>query len=181
MNRQRTFWLTTVIMMAGWSALGVAQTITLSASVVGGGGGLAGDATYRLIGTVAQPAVGFMQSSERMHGTGFWYSFREFVTGVDAEAEGLPTVFRLEQNYPNPFNPGTAVRYQVPSVSEVSLVVFDVLGREVATLAKGRLSPGRYVATFDASRLASGVYFYRLEARSESGPFLDVKKMMLVK
>lgn len=77
--------------------------------------------------------------------------------------------FELFQNYPNPFNSGTQVRYQVPAVSTVTLVVYDVLGRRVATLAEGRISAGSHVAEFDGTGLASGVYLCRLEARSLDG------------
>ena len=99
------------------------------------------------------------------------------VTSVaDAKAD-VPTVFALEQNYPNPFNPTTIVRYQVPVVSNVKLVMYDVLGREVATLVNERKVPGRYQVTFDGSGLASGMYFYRLTA----GSFVASRRMILLK
>jgi hypothetical protein len=83
----------------------------------------------------------------------------------------------LEQNYPNPFNPTTTIAYGVRSRGLVELKVFDVLGREVATLVREYLEPGSYTATFNANRLASGVYAYRLT----SGNLLETKKMLLVK
>ncbi len=77
-----------------------------------------------------------------------------------------PFEFRLEQNYPNPFNPTTEIRYQIPTspgeVRPVTLNVFDVLGREVATLVNEKLQAGSYATTFDATGLASGIYFARL-------------------
>ncbi|MFN3387104.1 MAG: S8 family serine peptidase, partial [Candidatus Thermochlorobacter sp.] len=87
--------------------------------------------------------------------------------------------FELYQNYPNPFNPTTVIAYQLPVASEVSLKVFDALGREVATLVRARQDAGRYSVPFSAatSRLASGIYFYRLQA----GTFSETKKMLLVK
>ncbi len=85
--------------------------------------------------------------------------------------------FRLEQNYPNPFNPATIISYQLPVSSEVSLKIYDLLGREVATLVNARQAAGRYDVRFNAASLASGVYFYRLSA----GAFIETKKMMLVK
>ncbi|MDX2130111.1 MAG: T9SS type A sorting domain-containing protein [Chloroherpetonaceae bacterium] len=85
--------------------------------------------------------------------------------------------FLLDQNYPNPFNPSTTIRYQLASTENVSLKVYDVLGREVATLVNNRQSPGRYEVAFNASNISSGVYFYRLSTGSQS----SVKKMLLVK
>ena len=95
-----------------------------------------------------------------------------------------PAAISLDQNYPNPFNPTTTIQYtvagirsQVSGVSEVRLVIYDVLGREVATLVNGRQAPGRYSVKFDGSLLASGVYFYHLSA----GSFISVRKMTLMK
>jgi hypothetical protein len=88
-----------------------------------------------------------------------------------------PLEYRLEQNYPNPFNPKTGIRYQVPGVSNVKVVVYDVLGREVALLVDEKKSPGTYEVHFDGSGLASGVYVYRLTA----GDFVDSKKLVLLK
>jgi len=88
-----------------------------------------------------------------------------------------PNVYKLEQNYPNPFNPVTQISYSIPKTGNVKLVVFDVLGREVATLVNEVKTPGKYSVSFDASNLSSGVYMYRIEA----GDFTNTKKMMLVK
>lgn len=88
-----------------------------------------------------------------------------------------PSDFKLEQNYPNPFNPSTTISYQLPASSAVSLKVFDMLGREVATLVNARQDAGRYQVSFNAASLASGIYFYRLQA----GAFTQTNKMMLVK
>ena len=90
---------------------------------------------------------------------------------------GVPAAFILQQNYPNPFNPTTTIEFRVPSSGFVSLKVYDILGREVATLVDGWRSPGSYSVTLDGSKLASGVYFYRLQA----GSFTISKKMMLIK
>jgi hypothetical protein len=85
--------------------------------------------------------------------------------------------FRLNQNYPNPFNPKTVIGYELPVTSRVNLTVYDLLGREVATLVNEVKPAGTYVATFDARQLASGVYYYRLE----TGTFIEIKQMMLIK
>jgi chitinase len=105
------------------------------------------------------------------------------VTSV-AEEQAVPQEFALEQNYPNPFNPKTVVSSQLSVVSNVRIVIYDVLGREVATLVNERRSPGIYHDTFDASSLASGVYVYRLTAglpAGQAGSFVQAKTMVLVK
>lgn len=98
---------------------------------------------------------------------------------VTAVETGLvkPDRFALYQNFPNPFNPSTKIRFVVPGWESVSMKVFDVLGRCVATLVSGKKGPGTYTAVFDGSGFASGVYFYRLKA----GDYSAVKKMLLVK
>lgn len=89
----------------------------------------------------------------------------------------VPTSFALYQNFPNPFNPTTVITYDIAKRSHVMLTVYDVLGRQVATLVNAEKSPGEYQAIFDASELPSGVYFYRIQA----GNYTAVKKLMLVK
>jgi endonuclease I len=99
----------------------------------------------------------------------------------------LPTTYSLGQNYPNPFNPVTVISYQVPATSHINLKVFDVLGREVVTLVNGQQSAGIHTVTFDASNLQSGVYLYRLQARSMTSAngaatnFIQTKKLLLLK
>jgi hypothetical protein len=94
-----------------------------------------------------------------------------------APRPAIPREFSLEQNYPNPFNPVTTIRYELPRESKVVIKVYNVLGREVVTLADGDQGPGFKSVSFDATLLSSGVYFYRLEA----GRFSDTKKMLIVK
>ena len=98
------------------------------------------------------------------------------VTGIENE-NVLPTEFILSQNYPNPFNPSTTINYEIPKSSLVTLKVYDVLGREVATLVNEEKQAGRYNVTFNASKYSSGVYFYRITA----GDFSQIKKMVLLK
>ena len=100
------------------------------------------------------------------------------LTGIVENRNGaVPGEYGLGQNYPNPFNPATTISYQIRSAGLVSLRVYDVLGREVATLVHGYQGAGTYTKTFDGSRLSSGVYFYRLQ----SGSFVNTKKMVLAK
>jgi photosystem II stability/assembly factor-like uncharacterized protein len=95
------------------------------------------------------------------------------------EGDGRADAFRLEQNYPNPFNPATVIAYSVhgSAAQTIQLRVFDLLGREVATLVNGRQEPGRHSATFDAAGHASGVYYYMLSASGQT----DSRRMLLIK
>jgi hypothetical protein len=101
----------------------------------------------------------------------------DFVVGVHEDLSKVPERFGLEQNYPNPFNPTTRIEFSVPRSTFVTLKVFNLLGQEIATLVNEKQSPGIYTVQFDGSKLASGVYFYRLQ----SGNFISVKKMVLLK
>ncbi len=98
------------------------------------------------------------------------------VTNVN-ESNSFPEQFRLWQNYPNPFNPATTIRFSLPQAGHVTLKVFDVLGREVATLVDEKLAAGEHAVVFEASGLSSGVYFYRLTA----GRFTQVRKAVFMK
>jgi hypothetical protein len=93
------------------------------------------------------------------------------------EDEKIPTEFKLNQNYPNPFNPTTTISYSLPKTGLITLKVYDILGREVATLVNEEKVAGNYIVDFNASKLASGTYIYRITAGSNS----EVKKMILMK
>jgi regulation of enolase protein 1 (concanavalin A-like superfamily) len=90
---------------------------------------------------------------------------------------GLPAAFALEQNYPNPFNPATTIRYQISQTSDVHIIVYDILGREVMRLVNERKAAGTYTAEFKAQTLSSGVYIYQMRA----GDFVSTRKMLLIK
>ena len=99
-------------------------------------------------------------------------------TGVGSSRLGeRPTAFRLHQNYPNPFNPRTTISYDVPLAVHVSVKVYDVFGREVATLVDDVQEPGTHSVDWDATNMASGVYFYKLQA----GDFIATKKLTILK
>ena len=98
------------------------------------------------------------------------------LTGINQTVE-IPNYYSLAQNYPNPFNPTTSIKFSVPKAVNVSLKIYDVLGKEVATLVNEMKQPGFYTADFNATDLASGIYFYRIDA----GEFTSVKRMVLVK
>ncbi len=108
-------------------------------------------------------------------------SYAHTLTGrtspVSVEDEALPSGFSLEQNFPNPFNPATVVRFSLPVSGYAKGMIYDMLGREVATFIDGDLAAGRHSVKFDASAIPSGVYMYRLV----SGQFSATKKMILEK
>ncbi len=97
-------------------------------------------------------------------------------TGVQ-QVRAVPATYALYQNYPNPFNPTTAIRFSLAQRGRVSLKIFDILGREVATLVNEDLDAGLHQATFDASKFASGIYLYQVRA----GNFTATKKLILLK
>ena len=101
-----------------------------------------------------------------------------YLTGV-TETHMLPGKIGLLQNYPNPFNPSTKIQFTIPegTYGRTSLRVYDLLGREVATLVNEEMRPGTYERTLDAAGLASGIYFYRLQ----SGGFVETKKLAVVR
>ncbi|MFA6439160.1 MAG: T9SS type A sorting domain-containing protein [Bacteriovoracaceae bacterium] len=94
-----------------------------------------------------------------------------------AEQYGVPKEYSLSQNYPNPFNPSTTIQYQLPNPGLVTLTVFDVLGKEVATPVHQRQDAGTYRVSVNAEHLTTGVYFYSLR----SGRFVQTKKCMFIK
>jgi len=89
----------------------------------------------------------------------------------------LPEQFSLYQNYPNPFNPTTKIKFDIEKAGIIKLKVFDILGKEIATLVNESLNSGSYETEFDGSNIMSGVYFYKLETDN----FSEVKRMILTK
>ena len=104
-------------------------------------------------------------------------SLADFEEPTSTDHSANPYKFSLSQNFPNPFNPSTQINYSLAETADVRLVVYDILGRRVATLVNEVQNAGIHSINFDMSRYASGTYIYRLEA----GDFVSVKKMMLIK
>jgi hypothetical protein len=113
------------------------------------------------------------------------YDYQDLITDIENNQINIPKEFVLHQNYPNPFNPTTTIKYTIPVVDanfasttmNIKLIVYDILGREIATLVNEYQKPGSYEVNFDASHLSSGIYFYKLQ----TGKFTQVNKMMLLK
>ncbi len=124
------------------------------------------------------PARGSRRNDIGAYG-GPWSSIiASVLTSVDEQrGAGIPEHITLSQNYPNPFNPSTRIRYQLTSSGVVSLKVYDLLGKEVATLSEGLKHAGEYTVTWNAGDIASGVYIYKLTA----GAYNEFKKLVLVK
>jgi len=101
----------------------------------------------------------------------------DYVTSVNTLGGGFPRSPDISQNYPNPFNPSTTIKYELPRASQVTLTVYDILGREVSVLVNERKNAGVYEVKFDGSRLSSGMYYYRIIA----GDYVASRKMLILK
>lgn len=106
-----------------------------------------------------------------------WRFITKLPTSVEVFDGKLPEAYKLFQNNPNPFNPSTTIKFSIPNSQFITLKVYDILGREVATLVNEEKIPGNYEVKFNGSNLSSGVYFYKLQ----SGSFSDTKKFILMK
>ncbi len=177
MNTKSSAWRGIVCLLFCCTGLLSAQSVGISHWTFAGGGGLSTNADYRMLSTVAQPAIGKSQNTGNIHHAGFWYPVQRFVTAVDQPVNNIPAVYGLEQNYPNPFNPSTTIRYGLPDQSDVTLTVFNTLGQQVAQLIQGEQEAGYHEVRFECGGLSSGVYFYRLKARD----FMETKRMLVLK
>ena len=113
---------------------------------------------------------------ENVFGTMGDHALMDIVTDIE-KLDIIPTQYDLSQNYPNPFNPNTSIKFSIPESGLTTLVVYNTLGQQVATLVNSDLAAGIYNVNFDASSLSSGMYIYKIQ----SGKFSVTKKMMLMK
>ena len=147
--------------------------------------------------TQIEPTIITEPTSDDVSGTGFYtegYAYKGYgvdylettrsllapglpVTAITEEADTYPERYFLHQNFPNPFNSSTQIRFTIPEVINVTLTVYDVLGRNVALLLNEDLQPGDYSEHFEANNLSGGIYFYRLTA----GSYINQKSMIFVK
>ena len=113
----------------------------------------------------------------------FTSALSDIITDVKEISNSIPNNFVLSQNYPNPFNPSTIINFSLPKASFVTLKIYDVLGKEVATLVNEELKAGSYKFNFNANNLTSGIYFYRLQVYTpvHAGNFTQTKKMILLR
>ena len=109
------------------------------------------------------------------------------VTEIEPEINFIPETFSLKQNYPNPFNPTTRIEFTLPVTADVELMIFNILGQQVATLINDQRSAGYHSVLWNANdsngmKLSSGIYFYKLKATGTDGnEFQEIKKMVLLK
>jgi parallel beta-helix repeat protein len=127
-------------------------------------------------GYALYPAQGTLRNDMGAYGGSYATSWN-VTTSVNIDFSTLPKTFELYQNYPNPFNPSTTISFLLPSKSFVSLKIFDLLGREAATIVSEEMSVGSYSRQWNAANMSSGIYFYRLQA----GSFIETKKLILIK
>lgn len=110
-------------------------------------------------------------------GTGIGLVSTNAISGISSNNQNIPNKFALMQNYPNPFNPVTIIDFALPQNANVTLKIYDILGKEIATLINSRLEAGTYKYEFNASGLTAGIYFYKLSAER----YTETRKMILSK
>ena len=105
------------------------------------------------------------------------------VTNINDDKNTIPNTYSISQNYPNPFNPNTVIQYSLPFESNVSIIVYNILGQEITKLVRGNMPAGIHKIHFDGSGLSSGIYFYSIRVISieNNENFIKVKKMVLLK
>jgi hypothetical protein len=142
------------------------------------------DASGSVIDTVSFPVLTASESYGRIPDGGEWQILSTISQGIsNISVTGIKEIsasvidFQLNQNYPNPFNPTTTISYTIPIQGNVSLKIYDVLGKEIITLVDEMKTAGNYQVTFNATQLVSGMYFYKLETNNYS----QTKKMILLK
>jgi len=135
---------------------------------IGRNGWVSGGSKYRIV-VQSRFSNSIADTSDAM--------FTVFNPFMDIKKDELPQEYAIAQNYPNPFNPTTTIDYELPKASYVTISVYNILGKEIATLVEGEKSAGYYQVTWNAENLPSGIYFYTFKA----GNKIATKKMILVK
>ena len=144
---------------------------------ISNGGEKQSSKSYLFVGNVGQANTDQSGSTNYLVQAGFWQMFYQDVIQDVEDDEMLPKEYKLEQNYPNPFNPSTTLKFGLPERSYVLMKVYDILGREVATLLNQEMEAGWYKISFNAASYSSGIYICRMQA----GKNIFVKKMMMIK
>ena len=158
-------------------ATAAAQTIQVGTFSFDTGFSVLSASNTQLRVTIGEPVVGITKGSAFAIGSGFLVdSLVGRITTNVIDQRTMPRVYALMQNFPNPFNPTTTIRYDLPRATKVSLKVYDVLGREILSLAQGDWEAGYHQVQWNAN-VASGIYFYRLQTEE----FVETKKMILLK
>ncbi len=116
-------------------------------------------------------------SSIWIPGNGRLYKYNINFIGIQQISSEVPKNFILHQNYPNPFNPNTKIEFELPKTSDITFIVYDLLGKEVYKVNEQSKQAGKYAIDFNAVNLASGIYYYQIDA----GYFTQTKKMILLK
>lgn len=174
--------------LLAYGATACAQNTSLRWYSFSSGFGISLSSSSKATSAIGQAFVGTSQGPGSMVVSGFLADtlLRGTIVAVN-EQTGLPTRYELFQNYPNPFNPTTTIKYQIPASAFVTLKVFDIVGREVATLVSNVQEAGSYTVQWNAHSVASGVYFYRMSAVSatgregEAGSFVSTRKLILLR
>jgi hypothetical protein len=154
------------------------QNSVVQWSSINAGFGFSSSENSKIESLLGQPFIGRMKSAPFLISSGFITgpSLSSNATAVEAE-QLMPMQFALQQNYPNPFNPSTVIRYTIPDRSHVSLRLFNLLGKEVASLVDEIQTQGEHTIRLTPRMLSSGVYIYRLTA----GRLTDQRKLLFIK
>lgn len=161
--------------------LGVIRYIINGRTLWGHSGSIRGYTSSFLYDTTSKMSINVMTNqypgNAYLVSSALFNTVVNFITSINNSGSIYHSYYELYQNYPNPFNPVTKISFQLPVVSSSSLKIFDITGKEVATLVNEVLQPGTYETTFDGSSFNSGIYFYQLM----SGYYKETKKMLMLK
>jgi len=153
-------------------------SLIMSASLLHGQSSIVyGSATSLYVGAGSDLCAATITINGTFSGGGTFCNAPADVETEDSSELETPKEFSLSQNYPNPFNPSTKISFAIPTQELVTIKIYDVLGRQVETLANETKSPGYYEVNFNADKLPSGTYIYEIRA----GSFVQTKKMILLK